>query len=292
MARRLRVFDPEKMYFLTNTTEQATFFMTPNDRVTEEIGAVIGRGQSLHPIQLFGYVVMSNHLHLMVKGDPDKIVAFARYIFGNIARRVSRLINHTGRFWAGRYRHTIIADDDAARERLSYVLAHGVKEGLVDRAEQWPGLHCIEHLKSESDRVFGWKDCHGEAHEETLKLSRLPFWIGMSSAQHRRELNQTIKHSVERAAVARGNKPPLGVARVLAANPFAKSEERVRTPQPLCHASNAESAARYIAEFREFSAAYRVLSARFRKGDQVEFPFGSFPPPLMECSRRVTSVAF
>jgi hypothetical protein len=91
--------------------------------------------------------------------------------------------------------------------------------------------------------------------------------------------------------VARGKKKPLGVRRILSANPFDKSTETKRSPQPLCHSSSAELALEYKEKFRAFTAAYRALSQRFRKGEQVEFPFGAFPPPLMECSRRKLNVA-
>ncbi|PTL74953.1 hypothetical protein DAT35_57475 [Vitiosangium sp. GDMCC 1.1324] len=39
-----------------------------------------------------------------------------------------------------------VLDDEALVGRLRYVLTHGVKEGLVERSAEWPGLTCLPQL--------------------------------------------------------------------------------------------------------------------------------------------------
>jgi hypothetical protein len=37
----------------------------------------------------------------------------------------------------------VVSDEEAAQVgRLRYILAHGVKENLVERVLDWPGVHC------------------------------------------------------------------------------------------------------------------------------------------------------
>ncbi|WP_395838299.1 hypothetical protein [Archangium violaceum] len=38
--------------------------------------------------------------------------------------------------------------------RLRYVLAHGVKEGLVDWRAEWPGLTCLPQLLGPARKLF------------------------------------------------------------------------------------------------------------------------------------------
>ncbi|WNG17948.1 hypothetical protein [Cystobacter fuscus] len=40
--------------------------------------------------------------------------------------------------------------------RLRYVLAHGVKESLVERSTEWPGLTCLPQLLGPARRLFQW----------------------------------------------------------------------------------------------------------------------------------------
>jgi hypothetical protein len=54
---------------------------------------------------------------------------------------------------------TVITDEDAAQiERLRYVLAQSVKEGLVERLAQWPGVHCVEALLEGEALTGHWFD--------------------------------------------------------------------------------------------------------------------------------------
>ena len=57
------------------------------------------------------------------------------------------LLDWRDKIWARRYQAIVISDEEAAQvERLKYVLAHGVKEGLVDRPQDWSGAHSVEAL--------------------------------------------------------------------------------------------------------------------------------------------------
>ena len=97
-------------------------------------------------------------------------------------------------------------DDEAAVGRLSYLLAHGVKEGLVRTPEEWPGLSCLPLLRSEEPKVvlfFHWarrwrkgalveggEDRWDEkwAEEVPLKLVPLPCWAQLSFEERQRKL--------------------------------------------------------------------------------------------------------
>ena len=55
-----------------------------------------------------------------------------------------------------------------------------------------------------------------------------------------------------------------------------------RTNQPLCHASDMEAAAAYKREWRVFLEAFYQASSQYLSGNyHVEFPEGSFRPPLV-----------
>jgi len=80
---------------------------------------------------------------------------------------------------------------EAQIARLLYILRHGVKEGLVECLEDWPGVHGVQALTQESP-LEGWSfdrtqeyraRRRGEdfrlyqyASRETLELTPLPCW--------------------------------------------------------------------------------------------------------------------
>ena len=48
-----------------------------------------------------------------------------------------------------RYQAIVVTGEAHAQvERLTYILGHGVKEGLVARPEEWPGPHCARALRT------------------------------------------------------------------------------------------------------------------------------------------------
>jgi hypothetical protein len=60
---------------------------------------------------------------------------------------VRRLTDWTGKIWERRYQAIVISDEEEAQvARLKYVLSHGVKENLVARLRDWPGLHCVRQI--------------------------------------------------------------------------------------------------------------------------------------------------
>ena len=79
-----------------------------------------------------------------------------QYLRANLSRKVGGLVDWSGGFWERRYSAEPVLDDEALVGRLRYVLAHGVKESLVERSAEWPGLTCLPRLLSPARRVFQW----------------------------------------------------------------------------------------------------------------------------------------
>lgn len=66
-----------------------------------------------------------------------------------LAREIDRLTGWKQKVWARRYQAIVISEESEAQEaRLAYILAHGVKEGLVARVEEWPSVHAAPALLS------------------------------------------------------------------------------------------------------------------------------------------------
>ncbi|MFH1812195.1 MAG: transposase [Pseudomonadota bacterium] len=295
MARPLRMHEPHRLYFVTNRTMQGRLLLTPSPRVNDLIGGVLGRAQALHDIELFAFVFVSNHFHLIVRADAGELSRFMQYLQSNIARELGRLVDWRGKFWDRRYSAEPILDEEAFVERLGYVLAHGVKEGLVDRCTEWPGLTCIPEITRGQRRLFSWvsrsllytmrqrgRPCsESEATQRyPIELATPPAWAGLS-ADKRHALFRRIVAGCERHAIQRREaKPSLGRARIQAQHPHDHPQRLSRSPRPLCHASTPALRREYRQCYREFVRAHRQASALFRAGAlETSFPRYSYRPP-------------
>ena len=259
---------------------------------------VLARAARIHDVPVHAAVVMSNHFHLLISVDDAKQMAdFMRDVKSGIARETNRLIGWKGPFWDGRYHPIIVSEEEAAQVgRLSYLLAHGVKEDLVEHVTEWPGLHCAEALMTGRslvgtwhDRTKSWKsrqkgdDPHPNqfAEREILTFTKLPCWAHMSDAQYRAAIEKLVAKVEEDARLARGKKGVLGVAAILAQDPETKLEDAERRPAPRVHAASRAVRQALIDALRQFELAYRAAAERLREGHRnVTFPEGCFPPGL------------
>ena len=92
--------------------------------------------------------VFSNHFHLLL--DIDVAQQFSRFMHvfnSRLAKEVNRLTGGSGPVFEKRYTAILVSDEEEAQvRRFRYGLAQGVKEGLVERPQDWPGVHSVDHL--------------------------------------------------------------------------------------------------------------------------------------------------
>jgi len=222
-----------------------------------------------------------------------------RYLNSNLARELGRRVGWRDKVWARRYQAIVISNEAAAQiERLKYVLAHGVKEGLVEKVAQWPGVHCVHALMMEETLEGYWFDrsqeyaarIRGEdfdrmryATPEVLTLSPLPCWKHLP-VETRKRLVADLVSEIEAEAATRRQQTGsqvLGVSAVRGQHPLDRPKRSKKSPAPLFHAASKAVRQELYAAYGWFVAAYRDASEKLRGGTRtVAFPLGSFPPAL------------
>ena len=222
-----------------------------------------------------------------------------RYVNSNLARKIGRLVHWRDKIWARRYQAIVISSEAAAQtERLKYVLAHGVKEGLVEKVSDWPGVHCAQALLTGEPVQGYWYDetqayaarRRGEeidrmrfATLETLTLSPLPCWKHLPEEKWRKFVANLIAEIETEAAIRRqhtGNQV-LGASAVRGQHPHGRPAKSKKSPAPLFHAASKAVRRELYEMYGWFVAAFREASEKLRGGSRtVKFPAGSFPPAL------------
>jgi REP element-mobilizing transposase RayT len=298
MPRPQRMYADMGMYFVTVKTFQDRMLLTPSKELNEVIGGVLAKAVSRSRVEVHGFVVMSNHLHVLVTAKGALLSRFMEYFLGNTARKVSKLIGWSGALWQRRFKSVPVLDDSAAEERLAYIVSHGVKEGLVRRPEDWPGLSCVEQLKKETSVAYRffcwtrrwkkgqlragggelWSDTWSES--VTLTLSPIPSWREMTPLQRKRRIERLIS-----GIVAKGKsqfKTVAGVATIFSRRQNHRPATQKSSPQPLCHAATSAAREAFRDHFRNWMSAFREASKRFRAGEwTVRFPPWAFRPGVL-----------
>jgi putative transposase len=108
-----------------------------------------------YDFEVVGYVVMPEHVHLLVSEPPGKSLAVGLQALKlSVARR-----SEHGRFWQARYYDFNVYSDEKRMEKIDYMHWNPVKRGLVERMEDWNWSSYRFYRTGEEGRVHvvsGW----------------------------------------------------------------------------------------------------------------------------------------
>jgi putative transposase len=101
-------------------------------------------------IRIFGYVVMPEHVHLLVsEPGPETLVDAMHFLKLSFTKR----LRHTGSFWQKRYYDRNIRDTAEFDEKLGYIHLNPAKRGLVKEPAEWAWNSFRHHSLREVARV-------------------------------------------------------------------------------------------------------------------------------------------
>ena len=272
----------------------------PHGRVNEIVLGVLGRAQRLYSMSVVAVSVMSSHFHvLLFAEDAEQLALFMGHVDGNLSKEIGRAHQWPGKLWERRYRGILVSDEEEVQiARLRYLLAAGVKEHLVNRAIEWPGVHSARALTRDHPLRGWWFSRSREyaarqrgenpgryeyASEETLVLDPLPCWRHLTVREQHRRAKDLIRE-IEREARAERQVEglqPVGAEGVMTTDPHYRPGQLDSSPAPPVHALRKEVRRAMWESYAWVVAKYLEASARLRAGERsVSFPEGTFPPRL------------
>ncbi|PYJ69641.1 MAG: addiction module toxin RelE, partial [Verrucomicrobia bacterium] len=111
MARPLRIEYPGAYYHVTTRgNERKAIFRDDRDR--ERLLELLDRAVKHFHLRLHGYVLMSNHYHLLVETPRGGLSRALRYLNGVYTQAFNRRHRRVGHLFQGRYK-AILVDKDA-----------------------------------------------------------------------------------------------------------------------------------------------------------------------------------
>jgi putative transposase len=148
MARHARVVVPGIPYHVTHRgNHRRDVFLEPLDRELYLADLAVWAHDC--GLRVWGYCLMTNHVHLLAVPDrPDALARAVGRVHQRHARRVHARHGWTGHLWANRFFSTPL-DTPHLWAAIRYVELNPVRAGLVGRAEQWPWSSAGVHAAGE-----------------------------------------------------------------------------------------------------------------------------------------------
>ena len=101
-------------------------------------GMLLHGQESREFYELFGYVVMPNHVHMLIM-PIQPVSVITRWLKGSTARRANSMLRRTGKpFWRDESFDHWVRNGRELHRIIDYIEMNPVEAGLVEVAEDWP----------------------------------------------------------------------------------------------------------------------------------------------------------
>lgn len=187
MARQPRFFAPdEAQHAIQRGNNREPIFATEDDyRFYLDC---LKKAAKAHGLSIHAYVLMTNHVHLLV--TPDYEESLPRTL-QSVGRRYVQYFNYTyrrtGTLWEGRYRATVIDSERYLLTCMRYIELNPVRASMVGHPVNYPWSSFAANAQGETDAM--------------LTPHELYYRLGRSDGERQAQYRQLFRAQLPKADV-------------------------------------------------------------------------------------------
>lgn len=274
------------VYMITRRCTQRQFLLRPDRATTNAFIYCLTLASRRTDIRVLAFLAHANHHHTIVVDTHGRMPEFLETFHKLVAKHQNALRGRWENFWASEATSVVeLLDRDDILLKIGYALTNPVKDGLIDRADQWPGATSIfaslagRSISARRPSRFFRKD--GETPEfVTLDIHRPPGFDSLSEIEWRQSLADRIRliETEARNERIQEGRRILGRAQVLTQRPTdsPKSCGIHRKMDPRVASVNKWARVEALQRNKTFVAAYRAARELWKAGAAALFPTGTY----------------
>jgi putative transposase len=155
-AASANILNPSRIFFATTKTSMGRRLLQ-SERNANLLIAVLRSLVAEHRFKLHDFVIMPDHVHLLIEVDKEMTIEKAmQYIKGRFSHRFSHEFGYKGEVWQRGFTEVQVMNKRDLETHRAYIAANPVKAGLAASAEDYP--FCFRFLarkKAEIAREAG-----------------------------------------------------------------------------------------------------------------------------------------
>jgi len=106
------------------------------------------------PFELYGYCLMTNHIHLLLRPLQTPISRIVQSLLVSHTQRYHRHHQTCGHVWQGRFKSPVIQDDDHLLCVLRYIEANPLRAKMVEAAGEYRWSSFAAHGQGEANELL------------------------------------------------------------------------------------------------------------------------------------------
>lgn len=104
--------------------------------------------------RIHAYVLMTNHVHLLVTPEnSDSLSRMFQYVGRFYVSYVNNTYGRTGTLWEGRYKASLVEEENYLLRCYRYIELNPVRAGMVKRVEDYPWSSYAYHAQASDNTV-------------------------------------------------------------------------------------------------------------------------------------------
>ncbi len=309
MAQPLSIERSDWTYLITTRTSGSRIWFVGNKELEERILGCLARYQEIHQVEIFAFVIMGNHYHLIARFPNQNRAPFMRDFNSAVARLVGRYVGEHGRrsVWARRYSYQILPTPEDVRHWFFYLALNPVSSGLVSKLQQYHSFNSFFDAARGKIREYRWLDWnayfkrlrHNRRVSEAeftriykLRFSRLPATLDLPQEAIKAALLSELE--TRRVALVQDRKDSgkgfLGQEKLsqqaLGSKPFSTKNSKRTSFRPIVLSLCGKAKRATLAIYFSTLAAFKYSAVKFEAHllEHVPFPSGTYPPPHIRCT--------
>ena len=95
-------------------------------------------GCQLYNVTLHGYVLMSNHYHLLIETKDENLSKFMKHLNASYAIYFNKKYKRSGHLWQGRFKSWYVIDEAYLYTLIGYIENNPVKTKMIQKLGEYP----------------------------------------------------------------------------------------------------------------------------------------------------------
>lgn len=297
----MKIEDPGTVFFVTTRTIASRLWFVHNPKLEERILALLARYAEMYSVDLFAFIIMGNHYHLIARFPKCNRKAFFR-IFNSMIAKVTatQVVAFEGKLWARRYAEQTLPNNEDIEHYFFYSALNPIASGLTRDLSEYHSYNSFLDAADGRERTFKFfeRSAFNEALRRgqnsvrenfiktyTLQYKRIPGYEQLAGPDYRkmllRKLQQKRLAVIEKRLLSRkGFAKKMALINTKAGQKpkFTKKSER-KSYRPLVLTLCSKTKESFLNWYFAIRDKFLKASAAFRAGHlMVEFPPGTYRP--------------
>ena len=274
---------PGCFYMVTRRCTQRQFLLRPDKHMNNAFIYCVALAAKRFGIDVILPVAMSNHYHIVIYDRLGALPQFTEHLNKLLAKCGNALRGRWENFWASEQVCVVrLVERDDVMRKLVYVATNPVKDDLVQRADQWPGVNGLTALLNQrplrASRPTHFFRPDGKMPESLELTCVIPPELG-DTEQVLRELRQRVATAEAEAAADRRRRSVRVLGRRAVKQQSWQDAPTTRAPRrnlrPVV-AGSGWARVEALRRNRAFLDAYRQARESWKAGQPAPFPPGTY----------------